>query len=532
MIIIIDFGSQSTHLISRRINEFGVKTKIILPDEKVVESLKDTKVQGVILSGGPSSVYEKNSPTLTKDIFTLKLPMLGICYGQQLMSYLLDGDVKPGKIREYGPANITIKKDSSLLENTSHEFNVWMSHGDSVIKPPKGFVINAITKTIPVAVMSDEKRKLYGIQFHPELVHTQFGETILSNFLKICGLFPKLSPLNKKYIEEMIEDIKESVGKEKAICALSGGVDSSVAALLVHKAIGTKLTSFYIDSGLMRKGETDVLKKVFKNEYHMKVQIIDAKIEFLTALKGITDPETKRKIIGKTFIEIFDREAKKIGATFLVQGTIYPDVIESPAKYADVITSTTHKTLRGPRSAMILMPEKNAQKVDKAVFPGMQGGPLENVIAAKAVCFKEALDPSFKDYAKQVVKNAKAMADQLASRGLRLVCGGTETHLVLVDLTPKGISGKDAQIALEEAGIITNRNAIPFDPKPPFVTSGLRVGSAALTTRGFNESDMKHVADLIVKVIENHQDQAIKEKVSKEVEELCAKYPIYKDLVI
>jgi GMP synthase (glutamine-hydrolysing) len=329
MILIIDFGSQSTHLISRRINEFGVKTKIIVPDEKVLEQVKDSKVAGIILSGGPSSVYENGAPTLPKDFFTFKTPVLGICYGQQLMSHLLEGDVKPGKIREYGPANLAVKKSGSLLENTSHEFNVWMSHGDSVIKPPKGFVINAITKTIPAAVMSDEKRKLFGIQFHPELVHTQFGETILSNFLKICGLSPKLSPLNKKYVEEMIEDIKESVGKGKAICALSGGVDSSVAALLVHKAIGTRLASFYIDSGLMRKGETEVLKKVFKNEYHMKVQIIDAKKEFLSALKGISDPETKRKIIGKTFIKIFDREAKKIGATFLVQGTIYPDVIES-----------------------------------------------------------------------------------------------------------------------------------------------------------------------------------------------------------
>lgn len=329
MIIIIDFGSQSTHLISRRINEFGVKTKIVLPDEKILKQVQDDSVKGIVLSGGPSSVYEKGAPTLTKEFFATKTPMLGICYGQQLMSYLMDGEVKPGKVREYGPANLSVKKAGSLLENTSHEFNVWMSHGDSVIKPPKGFVINATTKTIPVAAMSDEKRKFYGIQFHPELVHTQFGETILSNFLKICGLSPKLSPLNKKYVTEMIEDIKESVGKEKAICALSGGVDSSVAALLVHKAIGTRLTSFYIDSGLMRKGETEVLKKVFKNEYHMKVQIIDAKKEFLSALKGISDPETKRKIIGKTFIKIFDREAKKIGATFLVQGTIYPDVIES-----------------------------------------------------------------------------------------------------------------------------------------------------------------------------------------------------------
>ena len=329
MILIIDFGSQSTHLISRRLNEFGVKTKIILPDEKVLDQVKDSKVAGIILSGGPSSVYEKGAPTLTKDFFKTKTPLLGICYGQQLMSHLLEGDVKPGKIREYGPANLSVKKAGSLLENTSHEFNVWMSHGDSVIKPPKGFVINATTKTIPVAAMSDEKRKFYGIQFHPELVHTQFGETILSNFLKICGLSPKLSPLNKKYVTEMIEDIKESVGKEKAICALSGGVDSSVAALLVHRAIGSQLTSFYIDSGLMRKGETQILKQVFKDHYHMKVTIIDSKKEFLSALKGVTDPETKRKIIGKTFIEIFDKEAKKIGATFLVQGTIYPDVIES-----------------------------------------------------------------------------------------------------------------------------------------------------------------------------------------------------------
>lgn len=329
MIIIIDFGSQSTHLISRRINEFGVKTKIIQPDDKVLATIKDSPLQGIILSGGPSSVYEKGAPSVDEKIFQLGLPILGICYGQQLMSHLLKGDVKPGKIREYGPANITVKKDSKLLENTSYEFNVWMSHGDSVIKPPKGFTVNAITKTIPIAVMSDEKNKQYGIQFHPELVHTQFGETILSNFLKICGLKPKLSPLNKKYVDEMIEDIKESVGQAKAICALSGGVDSSVAALLVHRAIGKQLTSFYIDSGLMRQGETEVLKKVFKDEYHMKVQIIDAKKEFLSALKGITDPETKRKIIGKTFIEIFDREAKKIGATFLVQGTIYPDVIES-----------------------------------------------------------------------------------------------------------------------------------------------------------------------------------------------------------
>lgn len=209
----------------------------------------------------------------------------------------------------------------------------------------------------------------------------------------------------------------------------------------------------------------------------------------------------------------------------LVAGGVYP----SPAPYADIITTTTHKTLRGPRGAMMMCPEKNAQKIDKAVFPGMQGGPLENVIAAKAVCFHEALQPEFKTYAAQIVKNAKALCEELSSGGLRLVAGGTDTHLILVDLTPKGITGKDAQIALEGSGIISNRNAIPYDPRPPFVTSGLRLGTAALTTRGMKESEMKEVGRMIVKVIEKPTDSELKLKVMKEVEELCEKFPVYKD---
>jgi len=209
----------------------------------------------------------------------------------------------------------------------------------------------------------------------------------------------------------------------------------------------------------------------------------------------------------------------------LVAGGVYP----SPAPYADIITSTTHKTLRGPRGAMILCPEKNAQLVDKAVFPGMQGGPLENVIAGKAVCYHEALQPEFKHYAGQVVKNAKALAEELSAAGLRLVAGGTETHLILVDLTPKGITGKDAQIALEEAGIILNRNTVPFDKLSPFVTSGIRLGSAALTTRGMKESEMKHIASIMMKVLNNPNDSDIKLGVRKEVEELCEMFPIYRD---
>ena len=207
----------------------------------------------------------------------------------------------------------------------------------------------------------------------------------------------------------------------------------------------------------------------------------------------------------------------------LVAGGVYP----SPAQYADIITTTTHKTLRGPRGAMIMCPERNMQRIDKAVFPGMQGGPLENVIAAKAVCFHEAMQPEFKTYAAQIVKNAKTLCGELTSGGLRLVAGGTDTHLILVDLTPKGITGKEAQIALEESGIISNRNAIPNDPRPPFVTSGLRVGTAALTTRGMKESEMKEVGRMIVRVIEKPNDSELKLKVRQEVEELCGKFPIY-----
>ena len=232
----------------------------------------------------------------------------------------------------------------------------------------------------------------------------------------------------------------------------------------------------------------------------------------------------------KAFREICD----EVGAVMMADishfaGLVAGGVYASPAPYADIITTTTHKTLRGPRGAMIMCPEKNAQTIDKAVFPGMQGGPLENVIAAKAVCFQEALQPQFKSYAAQIVKNAKVMADEFVSAGLRLVAGKTETHLILLDLTAKGITGKDAQAALEEAGIIANRNTIPFDTKSPFVTSGLRLGTPAITTRGMGEGEMKHIASMIVKVLENPNDTELKLKTRREVEELCEKFPIYKD---
>ncbi|MCL4366251.1 glutamine-hydrolyzing GMP synthase, partial [Patescibacteria group bacterium] len=300
-----------------------------------------------------TSVYQEDSPTIDTEVFKLGIPILGICYGEQLMCQLLGGEVKAGFKKEYGPAILSSKfkvprprsakrggQSSKLLEGVPDGITVWMSHGDEVKKIPQGFETIATTKTIPHAVIENKDKKIYGIQFHPEVVHTEFGTEVLENFMKICKLTPKKSEINEEFVNNIIADIKDSVGREKALCALSGGVDSSVAALLVHKAIGSNLTSIYIDSGLMREGETDALREVFQKHYKMNVNIVNAKKEFLNALKGATDPEEKRKIIGRIFIEVFNNEAKKTGAKFLVQGTIYPDVIESAgSKHAKVIKS-------------------------------------------------------------------------------------------------------------------------------------------------------------------------------------------------
>jgi len=339
MIIVIDFGGQTTHLISRRIRELGVDCLMVSPDE-ALDRIKEKNPKGIIFSGGPASVYDNDSPTVDKKIFALGIPILGICYGEQLIGYLLGGEVKPGSKKEFGPATLLIDQPSKLLDRISKSSTVWMSHGDEVVELPAGFKHNGKTETIPHAAISNESQKIYAIQFHPEVVHTEFGTQILENFLKICRLIPKRQEINKEFVENLIKDIKDSIKDEKAICALSGGVDSSVAALLVHSAIGKNLESIYIDSGLMRDKETDTLNEVFEKHYKMNVKIINARSEFLKALKGITDPEEKRKTIGKIFIQIFEKEAKKSGAKFLVQGTIYPDVIESAgSKYAKNIKS-------------------------------------------------------------------------------------------------------------------------------------------------------------------------------------------------
>lgn len=333
MILIVDFGSQTTHLISRRLRELSIETKIVVPEDFFEES-KDIAYSGVILSGGPASVYEEGSPTIDPKVFEIGKPILGICYGEQIMAHVLDGKVVPGNIKEYGPAVLKLSEPSPLfkirdVEADVLEFNVWMSHGDAVEKIPTGFITIGTTETIPHAAIVHKEKQIYGIQFHPEVVHTQFGLQILGNFAEICGLSPKEQPITKEFIDKMILDIKDSVGEAKVVGAMSGGVDSSIACLLVHKAIGEQFTPIYIDSGLMRENETQELQAIFESKYKLKVTVVDASEQFLNNLAGVTDPEQKRKIIGKTFIDVLDAEAQKHGATFLVQGTIYPDVIES-----------------------------------------------------------------------------------------------------------------------------------------------------------------------------------------------------------
>lgn len=355
MIIILDFGSQSTHLIARRLREISIQSTIVAPEEffSIMQDRLES-IDGIILSGGPGSVYHVGDPTIDAKIFDLDKPILGICYGQQLFAQLLGGKVTAGHKKEYGPATLQVTQTNQLFASLPANFSVWMSHGDEVSILPKDFITFAKTETIPHAGIMHQAKKLYGIQFHPEVVHTQFGMQILENFAKICGLIPQDKPINKEFVDQLVLDIRESLPTEQVIGAFSGGVDSSIAALLVHRAIGDRFTAIYIDSGLMREGETEQLQKVFAQNYTMQIKVVHAKEIFLKNLAGITDPEAKRKAIGRTFIEVLNLEAKKIGASMLVQGTIYPDVIESAGtKHSKNIKS--HHNVGGLPAEMNLM---------------------------------------------------------------------------------------------------------------------------------------------------------------------------------
>lgn len=360
MILIIDFGSQTTHLISRRLADLGQTVKIIAP-EKATFTIDQLKPQGVILSGGPSSVYASGAPTIDPAIFHLPIPILGICYGLQLIVHLLGGVVKRGRKKEFGPAILKIHDQSDLFLLSKNKlpssFIVWMSHGDVVAKLPTDFCAIGRTKMTKYAVVENRKKKIYGLQFHPEVIHTQFGKEILENFLKIAGLSIKPRKIDTVFIDNLVADVKDSIVSEKAICALSGGVDSSVAAVLTHEAIGRQLQGIYIDSGLMRRGETAQLEQIFKKDYQVKVKVIRAQKIFLKNLKGISDPEKKRRMIGWTFIKVLEKEAKKIGARFLIQGTIYPDVIESAGSVHSSKIKSHHNVAGLPKNMKLVLVE-------------------------------------------------------------------------------------------------------------------------------------------------------------------------------
>lgn len=328
-VVVLDFGSQYSQLIARRVRENNVYCEII-PHNTSADKLAEISPKGIFLSGGPASVYAPDAPTCDPGIFDLGIPIIGICYGMQLMAHLLGGKVEPVATREYGLAQLLIgNKDSLFSSIDDDKIPVWMSHGDNVSQVPDGFEVIACTDTLPISAMGDSQRKLFGLQFHPEVVHTPAGKNIISNFLfQFCGCSPSWTM--KSFVEQNVSEIRQKVGDDLVICAVSGGVDSSVLAALIHKAIGDQLKCIFVDNGLLRKNEAHDVIETFGNDLCIEINFIDASNRFLTKLKGIDDPELKRKIIGNEFIHVFQENAERLGdVKFLAQGTLYPDVIES-----------------------------------------------------------------------------------------------------------------------------------------------------------------------------------------------------------
>ncbi len=329
LVLVLDFGAQYSKLIARRIRECDVYSEV-LPYNVSVERIKKLNPKGIIFSGGPSSVYADDAPRVNKEIFDLDIPILGICYGMQIMCHTLDGGkVERAESREYGRAMMTIKKEMDLFFDLEDQLECWMSHGDRVEEVPEGFEIIGYTNNSPVAAVGNQAKGFYGVQFHPEVVHTPKGTEIIRNFLyQVCKCAGDWTTSN--FIEETVARIRDRVGDSQVVCGLSGGVDSSVAAALVHKAIGDQLTCIFVDHGLLRKNEGQEVEETFGKEFDMNLVYVEAKERFLEKLSGVADPEEKRKIIGNQFIRVFEEEAAKLGdADYLVQGTIYSDVIES-----------------------------------------------------------------------------------------------------------------------------------------------------------------------------------------------------------
>jgi GMP synthase (glutamine-hydrolysing) len=346
-VVVLDFGAQYSKLIARRVREANVFS-LIVPFNVSALELKALDPAGIILSGGPSSVHAKGAPMPDPAVFNLGVPVLGICYGAQLMGQMFGGKVERAKRREYGIAHLDHSNGAGFLDGIDNHAQVWMSHGDAISILPAGFKAVGYTENCPFAAIANTDAKLYGVQFHPEVVHTPQGPTLLSNFVhKICGCNDSWDM--GSFVDIAIEDIRKKVGEGRVVCGLSGGVDSSVAAVLIHRAIGDKLTCVFVNNGLLRKGEPEYVQKVFRDNFHINLVYVDAEDRFLGALKGVTEPEEKRKTIGKIFIDVFEEEAHKLGhMDFLAQGTLYPDVIESTsATGGPSVTIKSHHNVGG-----------------------------------------------------------------------------------------------------------------------------------------------------------------------------------------